>query len=99
MWTWELSGTQYIGVMMARKFFPNSWNFVDIGIHVVVAVVAVGLLTLVTGLPWLWAGLNVVVWFLRELWQHGWKLKRMGAQSHAEWIAPGIAGFIVVALV
>ena len=88
------------------KFFPNSWDFVDIGLHVLATLIAAAVVAAVwwilKGSPEINSGFGfgmLIFWFVRELWQHDWKLKNMGGQSHAEWIAPGIAGFIVAALI
>ena len=80
-----------------RKFFPNSWGLVDIGLHVAVGIVV--MLGLLLGGKWAIAGIHTVFWLYRELEQHDWKIKTMGGQSHAEWLAPGIVGFIVAAIV
>lgn len=77
--------------------WPNTWDVVDIVIHVVVAVVIVSLLGFFIA-PLLAAVLNAVFWFVRELAQHRWSVKEMGGQSWAEFIAPAIAGGLTAIL-
>ena len=80
-----------------RDFWPNSVDWKDIGLHVFVGIVLV--LGMIFGGPWTAATVNTVFWMYREWLQHGKDFGKMGGQSHMEWVFPGIAGFIVAALV
>ena len=76
--------------------WPSTIDWVDIILHVVVAVIFVALVGLFVA-PLLLAVVNAVFWLVRELAQHNWKFSEMGGQSWLEFIAPAIGGFLTAA--
>lgn len=72
---------------------------IDNLLHSLVAVAFVVILSLLIGLPLLWAVLAAVGLYLREVSQVDWDFTLKGSRhKHLEWIVGSVAGVIAAAI-